>query len=210
MTPREISDSVLWPRVLEEIGVDPGRGGRTYCVVHRGNNANAFSYRENTGRAHCFSCGWDGDKIAFLQEVSGSDFKSALSRLAAIAGITLDAYRKPSRADLAHARAHRAALQAAQEAYHIWERQQLIKATDEYRALTAERFKVEKKYRSVMRNAAIVSERILQATEQELAAIYNRIDPLEWDLELFTLNEHQAVRLQWWKEERNNGQLTTR
>lgn len=57
MTPREIASLVPWSRVLEEVGVDQGRRGRTYCTIHQGDNPHAFIFNEESGRAHCFACG---------------------------------------------------------------------------------------------------------------------------------------------------------
>src|SRR5262245_49244808 len=123
MTPREIAALIPWSRVFEEVGTDLGRNGRTRCLVHNGDNPNAFVYNDTTGKAHCFSCSWHGDELDFLQKVLGVDFKTALALLARIAGVQLDRYHKPDLVDLQCARAHRAALNAARESYQTWQKQ---------------------------------------------------------------------------------------
>src|SRR5262249_47608004 len=97
MTPYELQAQVPWSQVLEAAHVDPGRRSRTYCSTHGGKNPNAFSYNDTTGYAHCFNCGWHGDKLDFLQAAMASDFKTALGLLAEIAGVQLGDYHKPAK-----------------------------------------------------------------------------------------------------------------
>lgn len=52
MNASEIATLISWSRVLVEVGVDPGRGGRTRCPVHNGDNPIAFSYYDQIGKAH--------------------------------------------------------------------------------------------------------------------------------------------------------------
>ena len=137
MNLREVATLVSWPRVLEEAGADPGRGGRTRCHLHGGDNPSSFSYDETIGRAHCFACEWSGDKIAFLQATLGLDFSTALARLAEMAGVRLS-FHKPDRAELARAKAHRNALEAARNAYETWAYLRLQSAADEHQELLAD------------------------------------------------------------------------
>jgi len=49
------------------------------CPFHKDNNP-SFSIRENKG--HCFSCGWHGDIIDFIQKKYNFDFQQAINFLA--------------------------------------------------------------------------------------------------------------------------------
>src|SRR5437879_2147535 len=124
----EIARLVPWSRVLEDVGAEPGRG-RTSCLIHRGANPSSFSYSESTGKAHCYGCGWHGDRVDFLQVALGLDFKTALARLASMAGVNLSNLRKPSNLELARAKAHRTTLAAAKQAYGQWLRRRLVALT---------------------------------------------------------------------------------
>jgi hypothetical protein len=74
-------------------------GGRWFglCPFHS-EKTPSFSYWESSGRWHCFGCGKAGDIISFLEIQEGLDFRGALRRLAAIAGVLLDSrdtYEEP-------------------------------------------------------------------------------------------------------------------
>jgi hypothetical protein len=201
LSPQEIAGCVPWSAVLSDTGIDPGHHGRTYCGVHHGDNLTSFAYNEGTGRAHCFACDWSGDKIAFLRTVLRCDFKTALARLATIAGISLGTYRQPSREKLVHAHAHRTALAAARQAYASWQRRQLVKSTDRYRELIAESEIAEAAYRQLCRMPHLYSDAEAQYWIERLAAIYDELAPLEWDLDIITYSEYEEARFNWWQKE---------
>ncbi len=53
--------------------------GRCRCPIHAGQNTMSFSVKGNRGR--CWSCGWEGDTIKFVQDVQGLTFPDAVRRL---------------------------------------------------------------------------------------------------------------------------------
>lgn len=57
------------------------------------------------GQLHCFSCGFDGDILALIQQERGLDFRAALEYAAAVLNITLDDLQ-PARPRTALASAH--------------------------------------------------------------------------------------------------------
>jgi hypothetical protein len=202
-SPREIAALVPWGRVLHEVGAKSGRYGRAFCLLHGGDNPTSFTYSDLTGRARCFACGWSGDKLAFLEAALRCDFRTALSRLAAIAGISLNSYRPPSRRELIHAHAHRIALAAAQEAYNFWQGRKLVELTDYYRDLIIDREIAEAAYRQIYRRPDHYSEREAQWWIARLAAIYNEFALLEWKLDIITFSDKKQTRFNWWREEAN-------
>jgi len=125
VTPREVAALAPWCRILEGDGADPGRSGRTCCPVHGGDNPSSFSYNETIGKAYCFACGWSGDKIAFLQAALGLDFKAALARLAELAGVELNSYRKTNIAEPARRRAEAEAQAVLKHRQEEWEKELL-------------------------------------------------------------------------------------
>lgn len=69
--------------ILKKLGWDPGKRGRTYCKLHGGNNRYSFSYNEEKGIFHCFSCGAHGSKIDLVMQALNVSFKDALEFLGA-------------------------------------------------------------------------------------------------------------------------------
>lgn len=69
-----------------------GRGNaRGQCPFH-GSKSDSLAVYGDKGRARCWGCGWTGDAIKFVQDFYGLDFKDALERLEADAGLSgLDA-----------------------------------------------------------------------------------------------------------------------
>jgi len=53
-------------RILSQLGIKPGRRGRTACPIHRGDNQQAFSYDDDKGYWHCFRCNKGGDAVRLV------------------------------------------------------------------------------------------------------------------------------------------------
>lgn len=73
-----ISVSLSFKEILHHLNWNPGKRGRTYCKLHGGRNPYSFSYNEETGLFHCFSCDARGDKIKLLMLALDVGFKEAL------------------------------------------------------------------------------------------------------------------------------------
>ncbi len=201
MIPREVAALVPWSRILEETGVDPGRRGRTYCPIHKGDNPHAFIFDGGNSRAHCFACGWHGDKLDFLQTVLGVDFKTALSRIAELAGVRLD-NRKLDPAELRRIRAHRVALDLARNAYGSWQRHKfhdLVKF--KFQELLPEIEAAEIAYRALCRKPGLYSFAEQSSWIRHLGALYDQQAQIENDLDILVYREHEKTRMGWWREE---------
>jgi hypothetical protein len=86
-SPHEIAGLVPMPDLLLALGFEANeRTRRAPCILHRGSNRTAFSWRED-GRWHCFSCERGGDKIALIRAVRQCSFSEAVDVLAALAGV---------------------------------------------------------------------------------------------------------------------------
>lgn len=59
----------------------------TGCCPFHGEKNPSFAVRHSTQRFNCFGCGAHGDCFDFVQKIDGLDFKAALARLAADAGV---------------------------------------------------------------------------------------------------------------------------
>jgi len=69
----------------------PSRGDYWACCPFHGEKSASFHCEDAKGRYHCFGCGASGDIFRFLTELDGLDFKDAVERLAAEAGLALPA-----------------------------------------------------------------------------------------------------------------------
>lgn len=83
------------------------KGGRgMYCCPFCGSGdgrrgTGAVHYYPETNTFHCFSCGKTGDVFDLFQQDTGADYNTALTQLAADAGITIDTYKPTAAADFA-------------------------------------------------------------------------------------------------------------
>lgn len=68
-------------RVLSDMGLNPGRYGRTKCPIHGGDNRQAFSYDDKRGVWYCFRCGIGGDVVELVKRSQDVDFVGALKWL---------------------------------------------------------------------------------------------------------------------------------
>jgi hypothetical protein len=116
---REIARLVPVPRLLEALGFAfKERTHRCACVLHRGSNPTAFSWRED-GLWYCHSCRAGGDKIALIRAVRQCGFREAVRFLAALAGVEYQFQRASQheieKSKLRRARAELAAWRIADE-----------------------------------------------------------------------------------------------
>lgn len=198
MIPREIASLVSWSRVVEEVGVAPSRNRRTRCLVHDGDNPHTFIFDDESGRAHCFSCGFHGDKIDFLKKVLGVDFKTALARLAEMAGVRLDNC-KPNPRELRRAQAHRAALNAARNAYSQWRRHKFNQLVEiKFNRLLLGLQAAEAAYRALCRRSGLYSTSDAHFWIGRLGALYNKQAQLENDLDILFYRENEEACFQWY------------
>src|SRR5271154_2818745 len=73
------------------------RVGRRFvglCPFH-GEKTASFSVNAEEGLYYCFGCQVSGDAISFVRAMEGCDFVEAVERLAARAGITIQAEDNP-------------------------------------------------------------------------------------------------------------------
>lgn len=85
---RGVAGLVAMPVLLRSLGFQVNeRTRRAPCLLHRGSNPTAFSWRAD-GRWHCFSCGKGGDKIALVGVARQCSFCEAVRFLAALAGVS--------------------------------------------------------------------------------------------------------------------------
>jgi hypothetical protein len=95
---RGVSALVAMPHLLAVLGFGVNeRTHRAACLLHRGSNRSAFSWRDD-GRWHCFKCGAGGDRIALVQAMRGCTFAVALGFLSKLAGVEVG-QSKLSRSD---------------------------------------------------------------------------------------------------------------
>jgi hypothetical protein len=109
---REIAGLVPVPRLLEALGFAFNeRTHRCVCVLHRGSNPTAFSWRED-GLWYCHSCGAGGDKIALMRAVRQCGYRDAVRFLAALAGVEYQSQRL-SQTEITRAKRRRARAELA-------------------------------------------------------------------------------------------------
>ncbi len=162
-------------------GFAPKNGrGVVLCLFHK-EKTPSLSIDLKKGVFHCFGCGFAG----------------GVKRFAELVGEPWGGAHSESRA----AKAHCAALAVARDSYNRWQRERLIALTDEFRELTAEREVAEIALRLLHRQPDLFSEEEARQWEAKLAAIYNRLAPLEWNLDILTYREHEAERFRWYQEE---------
>ena len=73
-----VTDS--WDVIFSRIGEKVPRRGRARCPIHGGNSFQSLAVTEEKGgRFFCHVCHAKGDKISFIQQLYGYDFREALS-----------------------------------------------------------------------------------------------------------------------------------
>ncbi len=96
-TTDEIKSRVDIVDLISESGVKLRKSGRNYtgfCPFHPNKHTPAFVVWPETGTWRCFGeCNEGGDIFKFVMKKEGIDFREALTRLAARAGVELPAYR---------------------------------------------------------------------------------------------------------------------
>ncbi len=92
----EIKSRVDIVELVSEAGVKLRKSGRNYtgfCPFHANKHTPAFVVWPETGTWRCFGeCNEGGDVFKFLMKKEGIDFREALTRLAARAGVELPVY----------------------------------------------------------------------------------------------------------------------
>ncbi|RLA99263.1 MAG: hypothetical protein DRG55_08105 [Deltaproteobacteria bacterium] len=68
-------------RLIVALGGQPGKGGRTRCFLHGGDNPTSFSYRPD-GRWYCFVEGRGGNAVDLVMAARGCGYREALEFLA--------------------------------------------------------------------------------------------------------------------------------
>jgi DNA primase len=93
----EIKSRIDIVDLISEAGVKLRKSGRNYtgfCPFHANKHTPAFVVWPETGTWRCFGeCNEGGDIFKFVMKKEGIDFKEALQKLAARAGVELPAYR---------------------------------------------------------------------------------------------------------------------
>lgn len=89
----EIKEKIDVVSLLKDYGFgqieDNGEWINAVCQFHDDTNP-SFTMRKSDTKYHCWSCKVNGDAIQLIMELDGIDFQSALSKLAIMAGYTLD------------------------------------------------------------------------------------------------------------------------
>ena len=70
-------------RLIVALGGQPGKGGRTRCFLHGGDNPTSFSYRPD-GRWYCFAEGRGGDAVDLVMAARGCTAGEAMEFLASL------------------------------------------------------------------------------------------------------------------------------
>jgi len=82
----EIRQTDMMSVVGEYVTKPFGRGRMVNCPFHDDKNP---SMQVHDDHAHCFGCHWHGDQIKFVMEIERVNFRQAVARIAAIAGLPL-------------------------------------------------------------------------------------------------------------------------
>lgn len=94
----EIKSRIDIVDLVSEAGVKLRKAGRNYtgfCPFHENKHTPAFVVWPETGTWRCFgACNEGGDIFKFVMKKEGIDFKEALQKLAARAGVQLQEYRR--------------------------------------------------------------------------------------------------------------------
>ena len=98
-----------WRQIIVEytgVARDKVEGKETYICPLCGHGANGDGLKNNPksrdgNGLKCFGCGFAGDIIALIQQVTRADYNTALKEAADILGITIDTYRPTAAEDFA-------------------------------------------------------------------------------------------------------------
>jgi hypothetical protein len=83
----QLKQTVPMETLLEALGFELGKNGRTRCILHGGDNPTSFSYTED--HFHCFACSASGDKLELIMQVRKCSFEEAVKHLRQLAGGSL-------------------------------------------------------------------------------------------------------------------------
>jgi DNA primase len=102
------------------------------CCPFHNEKTPSFSVNESKGFYHCFGCGEHGDIISFVMKSGNIDFKSAISELAAAAGLKLPDYKPKAPEQIAREKSYLEITAAAAKIYQEKLYNESGKATLEY------------------------------------------------------------------------------
>ena len=148
----------------------------------RAENTPSFSADLERGVFYCFGCGKGGGV---------KDFALAVG----------EPWAEKTKSDSRATKANRLALECARTAYRAWERQKFNTLVEQYRQLEAERKVAEVAYRTISRRLDLYSPEEWSFWTQNLGVIYDRLAPLEHELDVFTFKALEADRFARWQEE---------
>jgi hypothetical protein len=174
-----------------------GDKGMGLCPLHPDKHP-SFSVDIARGLWHCFAC-VRGGGVKALAESLGESWEPLPS---------LTSYRP--RPKIHRQRIDHDAFSTDRVAYEDWCRETFIALTDQYRELCAEREVLEIAYRYAHRHQGEVTPAEFSYWSHRLATVYDALPALEHSLDILTEREHQEARMQWWLEERDNGQSNAR
>lgn len=98
--------------------------------------------------------------------------------------------------------AHRRALQAAQNAFHEWERRRFKELVDfKFNEFLPDIEAAELAIRMIHRCPDSLTFEERRYWNKRLGDLYTKRDSLEWDLNLLTFRQYELARTRWWKEE---------
>ena len=70
-----------WETIFQQVGERAPRRRRARCPIHGGDSPTSLSLNEDKGVYFCHVCHASGDKVDFVRQVQGTDFKGALAFL---------------------------------------------------------------------------------------------------------------------------------
>jgi hypothetical protein len=70
-----------WEAIFQQVGEPAPRRRRARCPIHGGDSPTSLSLNEEKGVYFCHVCHASGDKVDFVRQVQGTDFKRALAFL---------------------------------------------------------------------------------------------------------------------------------
>ncbi len=70
-----------WETIFQQVGERAPRRRRARCPIHGGDSPTSMSLNEEKGVYFCHVCHASGDKVDFVRQVQGTDFRGALAFL---------------------------------------------------------------------------------------------------------------------------------
>lgn len=146
-----------------------------------------------SGRWWCRQCGRRGDSIQYLRDCHGLTFTEAKRALGLDTSI-------PPHTEIVRRKAHKAALEAARDAYETWDHWKFQELADEYINLLIELDIAESAYRAMRSHPEWFSNSERAWWEEELSRVYDRLPVVEHNLNILTFRDCERERFLWWQE----------